>query len=256
VTLPSRTDLERLVESAGEVALGFFRHVAPERKGDRTLVTRADREVERYLVDELATLLPEAGVVGEEGTRRSGRGALRVVIDPIDGTAAFVAGLPTWCVCVGILDGGTPVAGAVRVPCSAETFAAVGGTAWWNGARLEPLAAGAPAAGDRFVATHAKAHLRHRLTYPGKVRSLGSSAYHVVLVARGAAEAALLGEAHVWDLAAPGAVLVAVGGGYEYLGGGLVDLDALADGRRAPDKIIAGPLGAIAALRPMLGGPS
>jgi myo-inositol-1(or 4)-monophosphatase len=256
VTLPSRAELERIAERAGEIALGFFRRVPAERKDDRTLVTRADREVERYLVAELGTLLPDAGIVGEEGARRPATGPLRVIIDPVDGTAAFVAGLPTWCVCVGILAGGSPVAGVVRVPCSAETFSATGGEAWWNGTRLEPLAAGAPAAGDRFVVVHAKSHLRHRLTYPGKARSLGSSAYHAVLVARGAAEAALLGEAHVWDLAAPGAILAAVGGGYEYLGGGAVDLEALADGRRAPDKIIAAPRDAIATLRPLLGGPA
>jgi len=81
----------------------------------------------------------------------------------------------------------------------------------------------------------------------------GSTAYHVALVARGAAEGALLGHAHLWDLAGPGAILGAVGGGYEYLGGGPVDLGLLADGRRAPDYVLAGAPGALAALRPLLG---
>ena len=86
------------------------------------------------------------------------------------------------------------------------------------------------------------------------MRSLGSTAYHVALVARGVAEGALLGRAHLWDLAGPGAILAAVGGGYEYLGGWPVDLGALADGRRAPDYVLAGAPTALAALRPLLGG--
>jgi hypothetical protein len=71
-------------------------------------------------------------------------------------------------------------------------------------------------------------------------------------VARGAAEGALLGHTYLWDLTAPGAVLAAVGGRYERLTGGQVDLASLVDGRRAPDDILAGSPAAIARLRPLL----
>lgn len=248
-----RAELETIAVRAGELALTHFRRVTAERKADRTLVTQADREVEALLAAELGALLPDAGILGEEGAARTGTGRQRIVIDPIDGTSAFVAGLPTWCVCVGILEDGRPIAGVVHLPCVDETYSALAGTAWFNGIQLPAL--GAPgASGDRFVVTHAKAHARHRITYPGKLRSLGSSAYHVALVARGAAEGALLGHAHVWDLAAPGAILDAVGGCYEYLNGGPVDLAALVDGRRAPDYVLAGTPAALTALRPLLGG--
>lgn len=254
MSLPSRAELEAIASRAGALALAHFRRVAPERKGDRTLVTAADREVEALLVAELGALLPDAGMIGEEGARREGSGRHRFVIDPIDGTAAFVAGLGTWCVCIGIVEGDRPVAGVVHLPCLGETYSAVSGSAWLNGAPLPPLGAG-ESPGDRFIVTHAHAHLRHRITYPGKVRSLGSTAYHVMLVARGAAEGAVLGHAQVWDLAGPGAILAAVGGRYEYLGGGPVDLASLADGRRAPDHVLAGTPAALAALRPLLGPP-
>ena len=252
VEIPSRDELEAVALHAGTLALARFRGVAAERKADRTLVTAADREVEQYLVDALVARFPDVGVLGEEGTVREGRGASRIVIDPIDGTAAFVAGLPLWAICIGVLRGAEPVAGVVHLPAIGETYSAADGVAWWNGQRLASL--GGPAGeGDRFILSHAKAHLRHRITYPGKVRSLGSTAYHVVLVARGAAEAALLGHAHLWDLAGPGAVLGAVGGRYEYLGGHPVDLGTLVDGHRAPDYILAGSAAALAELRPRLG---
>jgi fructose-1,6-bisphosphatase/inositol monophosphatase family enzyme len=247
--LPSRTELEELVIQAGDIALRHFRRVEAERKPDQSVVTRADREVEAFLATEMAARMPDAGILGEEGAAAAGVGPYRVVIDPIDGTSAFVAGLPTWCVCVGIMRDGEPVAGANYMPCTRDLYGAAEGTAWWNGRQLVPLVA-APADGpERFLVADSEIHLRRRLTYRGKVRSFGSAAYHVLLVARGAAEAAVLGRPHVWDLAAPGAVLAAVGGRYEYLDGGAVDLAALLDGSRAPRDVMAGMPEALASLR-------
>jgi len=254
--LPPRSELEAIAVRAGAIALGHFGHARPERKADRTLVTAADREVEAALVAELGRLLPDATIIGEEGAVRAGRGPYRLALDPVDGTAAFVAGLPTWCVCIGVLERDRPVAGVVHAPALRETYSASDGGAFLNGEPLPPLGAGPGGGdrfGDRFILAHARAHARHHLSYPGKVRSLGSTAYHVALVARGMAEAALVAQPRIWDLAAPGAVLEAVGGRYEYLGGGLVDLDELADGRRGRDYVLAGSPEAIAALRPLVG---
>src|SRR5438034_894070 len=178
MSLPSRAELEAIAARAGAQALRHFRRVTAERKADRTLVTAADREVEAALVAELGALLPDAGILGEEGAAREGRGPYRIVLDPIDGTAAFVAGLATWCVCIGILEGARPVAGVVHLPCLDETYAAVGGAAWLNGAPLASLGDTGPV-GDRFIVTHAHAHRRHRITYPGKVRSLEIGRAHV-----------------------------------------------------------------------------
>ncbi len=248
---PTRAGLEAIAVRAGHIALRHFRRVAAERKADRTLVTAADREVEAELVSALGALLPDAGIIGEEGAARTGTGPYRIVLDPIDGTASFVAGLPTWCVCIGILEGARPVAGVVHLPAFDETYSAVAGVAYLNGVALPPLG-GPDGPGDRFIVTHARAHLRHDLRYAGKVRSLGSTAYHVALVARGAAEAAILGHVHLWDLAAPGAVLAAVGGSYQYADGRTVDLSQLSDGRPAPEHVLAGTPAALAALRPVL----
>jgi len=250
--LPPRPVLEALATRAGALALRHFHHVAAERKPDRTLVTRADREVEAMLVAELADLMPNAGIVGEEGAARAGSSGDRIVLDPIDGTAAFVAGLPTWCICIGVLRGDVPIAGVVHVPCAGETYTALDGEAWWNGTRLPGLGTVADGGGDRFIVSHAKAHLRYELAYRGKIRAFGSTAYHVALVARGAAEAAIVGRAHLWDLVAPGAVLHAVGGRYVYAGGAPVDLAALGDGQRAPADVVAGSPERLRELLPLL----
>jgi len=247
--LPSRVELEAIAAEAGQVALGHFRTVRAERKPDRTLVTAADRAVEVRLATALTAAFPDVGLLGEEGAAREGAGPYRFVIDPVDGTSAFVAGLPTWCVCVGLMRADEPVAGVVHLPCSGETYSAADGQAWWNGQPLPALGV-EPTGGDPFVLVDAGAHRRFQLRYRGKIRSLGSTAYHMLLVARGVAEGALLGPAHLWDLAAPGAVLAAVGGTMEYLSGGPVDLHALADGRRAAEHILVAAPDRLAALRP------
>src|SRR5438067_1250192 len=123
VPLPSRADLEAIARRAGAIALRHFRRAKAERKADRTLVTAADREVEAALVAELGRLLPDAAIVGEEGAAREGRGSLTIVLDPIDGTAGFVAGLGTWCICIGILEDDRPAAGVVYAPVLGEMYA-------------------------------------------------------------------------------------------------------------------------------------
>jgi myo-inositol-1(or 4)-monophosphatase len=253
MSLPDRAVLEDLATRAGAIALRHFRQATPERKADRTLVTAADREVEAFLASEFERLWPEAGIVGEEGTSRAGSGPYRIAIDPVDGTSAFVAGLASWCVCVGVLRDGEPVAGVVYLPVGNETYSATEGRAWWNGRPLPPLGTAATS-GDPFVLVDAKSHRRQAIRYEGKIRSLGSSAYHVALVARGAAEAALVGRAHVWDLAAPAAVLAAVGGRLGLVDGGSVDLGELLDGRRTRDYVVAAAADRLDAMRPLLGG--
>jgi len=139
--VPSPVDLERidatvrpLVNAAGDIALRYFRApLAVDDKGSPNgfdPVTEADRRTETYLRLELAALFPEAQIVGEEGGTTGPDGRLRWVIDPIDGTKAFVTGVPAWGVLVGLMVDGRPVAGWCRQPYLDETFAAVAGRGW------------------------------------------------------------------------------------------------------------------------------
>jgi myo-inositol-1(or 4)-monophosphatase len=124
-----------LVRAAGEIALQRFRSsaVAYDKGGERGFdpVTAADRLTESYLRHELATLFPDALIVGEEGgTTGPSAPSMTWVIDPIDGTKAYVSGMPLWGVLLGLVVDGRPVAGWCRQPYLDETFGAVDGTAW------------------------------------------------------------------------------------------------------------------------------
>ena len=120
---------------AGELALRYFREsdsLKIDQKGAQDWVSEADRNVEHLIREQIAASFPEDGIVGEEHGRADGTSGLVWVIDPIDGTANFVNGIPTWCVVLaGVADGKTQIA-VIHDPVHDETFTALRG----NGAML------------------------------------------------------------------------------------------------------------------------
>jgi histidinol phosphatase-like enzyme (inositol monophosphatase family) len=134
-----------LMTEAGHIAMRWFRTpVAVEDKGGAggfNPVTEADRKTESYLRRELARLFPDSEIVGEEAGATGPSGRLRWMIDPIDGTKAYLSGLPLWGVLLGLMLDGRPVAGWCRQPHLGETFGAVGQRAWLEDASgRRPLA--------------------------------------------------------------------------------------------------------------------
>jgi myo-inositol-1(or 4)-monophosphatase len=96
-------------------------------------VTAADRDAERAIRDAIEAKFPDHGIVGEElGSVR--RDAEMVwVIDPIDGTRSFVAGVPVWGVLIGLLNKGKPALGLMAQPFTGERFTGDGKAAWYRG---------------------------------------------------------------------------------------------------------------------------
>lgn len=131
-------DLISAVLAAGELALTLYRQGAGDRaqkKPDRSPVTEADRQVETHLASFVRSRFPSARFFGEEHGGESAEGAgLRFVVDPIDGTRAFMRGLPTWSVLVGLELDGEPVAGVAYMPAAGDLFTGVRGEgAYVNG---------------------------------------------------------------------------------------------------------------------------
>jgi histidinol phosphatase-like enzyme (inositol monophosphatase family) len=123
-------DLIESVLAAGELALGLFRAGVgnhAQKKPDRSPVTEADRAVERHLREFVARRFPNAGFFGEEEGGSAQSAGLRFVVDPIDGTRAFMRGLPTWSILVGLEFAGQPVAGVAYMPAAGDLFSAVQG---------------------------------------------------------------------------------------------------------------------------------
>lgn len=130
--LATRFALARtLAAEAGAIALDYFNRrdtLVVETKRDlQDVVSIADRNVETFLRDRVAEIHPADGFLGEEFGHDEGSSGFTWVVDPIDGTAPFVNGMPTWCVSVAIVLEGEPVVGVIHVPCSDELFAAARG---------------------------------------------------------------------------------------------------------------------------------
>lgn len=119
---------EAAADVAGAVVRPFFRaRFAIEAKSDRSPVTIADRSAEQAMRAVLAERFPDHGVLGEEfGEDRPGA-RFCWVLDPIDGTRAFVSGRPTFGTLIALLDGETPILGVIDQPVSGERWVGVAG---------------------------------------------------------------------------------------------------------------------------------
>jgi histidinol phosphatase-like enzyme (inositol monophosphatase family) len=116
----------QLADRAGEAILPYFRaSIAVEDKaagGAFDPVTAADRAAEQVISAALQDRYPDHGLIGEEYGRRDGSSRYRWVVDPIDGTKAFILGLPIWGTLIGLLDGAQPVLGMMDQPYTRERF--------------------------------------------------------------------------------------------------------------------------------------
>lgn len=127
---------------AGALALQHFHQrdqLAIEAKATpQDIVSRADREVEDLIRARITAAYPNDALLGEEGGAQNGDSGFLWVIDPIDGTSAFLAGLPHWCVVIALVQGGDTVAAITVHPCGDETFTAIRGEgAFVNGMPLQ-----------------------------------------------------------------------------------------------------------------------
>ena len=95
-------------------------------------VTDADREAERSLRDMIEKIYPDHGVIGEEFGKSGGAGPWRWVLDPVDGTRAFVCGVATWTTLIALEYKEKPVAGLIDQPFTEERWVAANGEAHYQ----------------------------------------------------------------------------------------------------------------------------
>ena len=119
---------EEAADLAGRVIRPLFRSaLLVEAKGDASPVTEADRAAERAIRDLLAARLPSHGVIGEEYGEDRPDAEWAWVLDPIDGTRAFVTGRPLFGTLIGLLHRGVPVLGLIDQPVTGERWIGVAG---------------------------------------------------------------------------------------------------------------------------------
>ncbi len=119
---------ELAADVAGAILRRAFRSGQPaDLKSDSSPVTVADRSTELAMRALLGQLYPEHGITGEEFGTERGEARWRWVLDPIDGTRAFITGRPTFGTLIGLLDGDVPILGIIDQPISGERWIGMAG---------------------------------------------------------------------------------------------------------------------------------
>jgi histidinol-phosphatase len=225
--------LARRAALAGAVVgLRYFAdlaRLAPEQKSDGSVVTEADRAVEAAIRAVLVEARPDDAVLGEEAGQ-VGQGSRRWIVDPIDGTAQFVAGDDRWLVLVALEEAGEIVVGVAAVPAQ--------GRIWWarrGGGAFEADIAGMVETGERRISVDRTAPDRlsgSRLgvipvgdqVFPAEREMIAPltavtaptpwQVHAALLVARGELDLAVQTRGQVWDFAATSLIVTEAGGRY------------------------------------------
>ena len=208
--------LRDAAREAGAIAMRYFGK-SPEvwMKGGTSPVSEADYAVDRYLRETLLAARPGHGWLSEEAADDPARLSARrtFVVDPIDGTRAFLEGRSTWCVSVALVENGRSIAGVLECPAKQETYWALPGQgAFRNGERIR-VRAPAPTvdvAGPKALLDLVPASWQRRMARAAYVPSL---AYRLAMIAGGRLDGTFVKpNAHDWDIAAAALILDEAGG--------------------------------------------
>jgi myo-inositol-1(or 4)-monophosphatase len=222
---------QKLAADAAALVLHHYGRVARQTKTNSATtdeaVTEADRAAQRLIVTGLKKQFPADGIIGEEsdtGTTITfdvpdpmGR---NWVIDPIDGTNNFIAGLGAFAVCIGLLDQGVPVLGVVYDVTRNITYSAARGLGAF--ANDHPIRALATPLTDSSMLMLTSNLLKKDGSTPQwacrwigqtvwKIRMIGSAALEAVQVAAGVAHGAVTINGKLWDVVAPAAIVLESG---------------------------------------------
>jgi len=133
-TLPAFVD--RLADTASDSIMPFFRakmDIENKKASGFDPVTAADRQAEAAMRQLIGDEFPDHGIVGEEYGADRPDADFVWVLDPIDGTRAFITGLPVWGTLIGLLQNGRPIFGMMAQPFTGERYVGDGARAWYTG---------------------------------------------------------------------------------------------------------------------------
>jgi myo-inositol-1(or 4)-monophosphatase len=199
-------------------------------KQDNSFVTRVDRESQSLIMEYLGAQFPDITFVAEEQERRLNESIDKTgyyfVVDPLDGTATFVSGVPFYCVSIALCKGSDPVAGVLVDPNHGEEFTALSGKgAFLNGTTLH-VTGRSKMEELTLNVNHTKfdqeTYARINKNILKKIRrfhKLGSLCLEVAYVAAGRLDGTINNDLSMWDIAAAGLILEEAGGKWTQLDG-------------------------------------
>ncbi|MBP6690423.1 MAG: histidinol-phosphatase [Hyphomonadaceae bacterium] len=217
---------DTLADAAREAILPYFRakHSVTNKLDDGRFdpVTDADQAAERAMLAQIEREFPDHGVLGEEYGERAGKSGYQWILDPIDGTRAFISGLPTWGVLIGLYYEGRPLIGVMDQPFTQERY-----RGWMDGANATTRAGTHPirarscgslsnatlstTSPDLFEDDEARAWSNVRRE--AKLARYGLDCYAYAMIAAGHMDGVLESNLKPFDIAALIPIITGAGGG-------------------------------------------
>lgn len=198
-----------LARGAGDITLKYFRK-KPETstKSDGSYVTVADREAEAYLRKQIAERFPDDGILGEEEGEAEGRSGRRWILDPIDGTFAFVHGVPFYGVLIALEIERELDVGVVNIPVLSEIVSAAKGCGCFLNGEPARVSTTAKLEEALLLSTDFRAAAKYGfgpatelLQSRARTSRTWGDCYGYVLVATGRADVMLDPVMNLWDCA-------------------------------------------------------
>jgi len=217
------------IREAGNLALKQQHQLVKSYEND-TIITSADITVQNFLIEKIRTRYPGHSILSEGGSLGNHADGPAWILDPIDGTRAYVNQLPFWGISLGLLEKSQMSFGIFYMPAVGEMYIGVNGQAFLNNKRLMPLNADIRKDPSTFLAVPSRVFHQFEIEYH-RIRSFGSLATHLAYVARGIAIGALTRRFYLWDVAGMLPILEATGIKVFQLNGQVFDPSLLLDGR-------------------------
>lgn len=223
----NRSFVENILGGAAEIALSWFGNTEGIWKDADPIqvVTEADLEIGRYLIERIRAVYPAHSVIEEEHGVTAGTEPLTWVVDPIDGTSNYAAHLPMYGIAVGLLENDFPILGGVVLPAFGELYLAErGGGAFCNGKKISVdadaelrtalVAYGIDGKPDRPESTRAEMATLAEITLGIRNLRTSNSAFDQMMVACGKYAACLNRSSRIWDNVAAQVIIEEAGGRY------------------------------------------
>ena len=199
-----------LIDLIAQRQLKDFGNITSDVKADGTLITQCDRWSDETIVKGLSNITAAEGVLSEEGCQKVPHSSAYWVVDPLDGTTNFSAGIPYWAISMARFVEGEPETAFLDVPALQKRIIAIRGKGvWLNGKQLTNQTRLSSNSACVSLCSRSIRILQRRpdKPFPGKIRLLGVSSLNMIGVAIGQTIAALEATPKIWDLASAGLIL-------------------------------------------------
>ena len=203
--------IDELIDKVSKKQLNDFGQIVSDIKPDGTLITSCDRWSDQQIVETIGKITKhDEGILSEEGSKIVPNTSCFWVVDPLDGTTNFAAGIPYWGISIARFENGVPESAFLDIPALNKRIVAIRGKGvWLNNKKI--IKKTTSLINNECVSLCSRSikilQLQPNKVFPGKIRLLGVSSLNMTSVALGQTIGAIEATPKIWDLAAAWLIL-------------------------------------------------